>query len=176
MQVILLERVEKLGQMGQVVDVKPGYARNFLLPKKKALRATKQNLSFFEGKKSQLEASNLKRREEAEFVAKTMSNIAISLVRQASEMGLLYGSVRPGDVVEAVQSKGFTITRSQVAILNPIKKLGAHEIKVNLHPEVSVPVHILIAQSQEEVQEKVVEFEKKLAAQASSSKEFEQEV
>ena len=167
MQVILLQKVEKLGHMGQVVSVKPGYARNFLLPKKKALRATKQNLSFFENQKIHLEAVNLKHKEEAELVAKSMENTAVALVRQASEMGLLYGSVRSGDIVNALQDIGLTFTRSQVSIADPIKKLGLHEVKLNLHPEVSIPVYVLVAQSDEESQEKLVEFKKTLTAKSS---------
>lgn len=150
MQVILLERVEKLGQMGQVVNVRPGYARNFLLPKKKALRATKQNLDFFENKRVELEASNLKRKSEAEVVAKKMDNVMINLIRQASEMGHLYGSVRSADVVQGLEGAGFVVSRGQVQIDVPIKYLGMHQVRVLLHPEVSVTVNVNVAQSEEE--------------------------
>ena len=150
MQVILLERVEKLGQMGQVVTVKAGYARNFLLPKKKALRATKQNLGFFEAKRVELEAHNLKRKAEAEGIAKKMDNAMISLIRQASEMGHLYGSVRSADIVQGLQEIGFVISRGQVQIDVPIKYLGMHQVRVLLHPEVSTIVNVNVAQSEEE--------------------------
>ena len=150
MQVILLERVEKLGQMGQVVTVKAGYARNFLLPKKKALRATKQNLGFFETKRVELEAYNLKRKTEAEDVAKKMDNAMISLIRQASEMGHLYGSVRSADIVQGLQEIGFVISRGQVQIDVPIKYLGMHQVRVLLHPEVPTIVNVNVAQSEEE--------------------------
>lgn len=150
MQVILLERVEKLGQMGQVVTVKAGYARNFLLPKKKALRATKQNLGFFETKRVELEAHNLKRKAEAEDVAKKMDNAMISLIRQASEMGHLYGSVRSADIVQGLQEIGFVISRGQVQIDVPIKYLGMHQVRVLLHPEVPTIVNVNVAQSEEE--------------------------
>jgi len=150
MEVILLERVEKLGQMGQVVNVKPGYARNFLLPRKKALRATKQNLSFFENKRLELEAGNLKRKSEAEVVAGKMDNVIINLIRQASEMGHLYGSVRSMDIVQALGEAGFLISRGQVQIDVPIKYLGMHQVRVLLHPEVAVTVNVNVAQSEEE--------------------------
>lgn len=150
MQVILLERVEKLGQMGQVVNVKPGYARNFLLPKKKALRATKQNLGFFETKRVELEGNNLKRKSEAEVVAAKMEGAMISLIRQASEMGHLYGSVRSGDIVQGLGEIGFLVSRGQVQIDTPIKYLGLHQVRLLLHPEVSVSVTVNVAQSEEE--------------------------
>jgi len=150
MQVILLERVEKLGQMGQVVNVKAGYARNFLLPKKKALRATKQNLDFFEHKRVEFEATNLKRKSEAEVVAGKMGGTMINLIRQASEMGHLYGSVRSGDVVQGLEELGFKVGRGQIQIDVPIKFLGMHQVRVLLHPEVSVNIHVNVAQSEEE--------------------------
>lgn len=150
MQVILLERVEKLGQMGQVVNVKAGYARNFLLPKKKALRATKQNLGFFEHKRVEFEANNLKRKGEAEVVAKKMEGAMINLIRQASEMGHLYGSVRSADVAQGLDDLGFKVARGQIQIDVPIKFLGMHQVRVLLHPEVSVAVNINVAQSEEE--------------------------
>lgn len=150
MQVILLERVEKLGQMGQVVNVKAGYARNFLLPKKKALRATKQNLGFFEHKRVEFEANNLKRKSEAEVVAEKMEGAMISLIRQASEMGHLYGSVRSADIVQGLEEVGFKISRGQVQIDVPIKFLGMHQVRVLLHPEVAINVNVNVAQSEEE--------------------------
>lgn len=150
MQVILLERVEKLGQMGQVVNVKAGYARNFLLPKKKALRATKQNLGFFETKRVEFEANNLKRKSEAQDVATKMDGAMITLIRQASEVGHLYGSVRSADIAQGLGDAGFQVSRAQVQIDVPIKYLGMHQVRVLLHPEVSINVNINVAQSEEE--------------------------
>ncbi|BBK42661.1 50S ribosomal protein L9 [Allostella vacuolata] len=150
MDVILLERVENLGQMGEVVKVRAGYARNFLLPKKKALRATKENMSTFEKRRAQLEAMNLKRREEAQSVASKMEGLSITAIRQAGESGQLYGSVSPKDVADAVTAAGFTIERSQVLIDQPIKTLGLHPVRVALHPEVMVGVTVNVAQSMEE--------------------------
>jgi large subunit ribosomal protein L9 len=150
MQVILLERIEKLGQMGQAVSVKPGYARNYLLPKKKALRATKDNISYFETQKSQLEATNLKRKGEAEQVAKKMDNVMVTLIRQASEIGQLYGSVRGKDISDALDAAGYTLDKGQVKLQEPIKTLGIHAARVVLHPEVSIIVRVNIAQSEEE--------------------------
>ncbi len=150
MDVILLERVENLGQMGEVVKVRAGYARNFLLPKKKALRATKENLTTFETRRAQLEAMNLKRREEAASVAIKMEGLAVVALRQAGESGQLYGSVSPKDVADAVTTAGFTIERTQVHIETPIKTLGLHSVRVILHPEVSVKVTVNVALSAEE--------------------------
>ena len=150
MQVILLERVEKLGQMGQTVSVKPGYARNYLLPKKKALRATESNLKHFETQRVQLEAHNLNRRNEAEHVAKKMTNLTVTLIRQASEVGQLYGSVRVQDIAQMVQAAGYTVNKSQIILTVPIKTLGMHKAKVMLHPEVEVLITVQVAQSEEE--------------------------
>lgn len=150
MQVILLERVEKLGQMGQMVDVKNGYARNFLLPQKKALRATKANVAYFEQQKAILEANNLKRKSEAEMVVQQMKDVCVTLIRQASETGILYGSVRGRDVAELLIDKGYKLDRNQVQIIRPIKELGIHSVRVALHPEVSVNVTVNVAQSEEE--------------------------
>jgi large subunit ribosomal protein L9 len=152
MEVILLERVEKLGQMGQVVDVKPGYARNFLLPQKKALRATKANLAFFETQRSQLEATNLKRRQEAEQASSKIDGLSVIIIRQAAETGMLYGSVTARDIADAVTAAGFTVNRQQIAIDHPIKGLGIHSVRVVLHPEVSVAVKVNVARSQEEAE------------------------
>jgi len=152
MEIILLERVEKLGQMGQIVNVKPGYARNFLLPQKKALRATKGNMAFFETQKAQLEAQNLERRKEAQEVSGKMAGLAVIITRQAAESGMLYGSVNGRDIADAVTEAGFTIARNQVAISNPIKSLGLFDVRVILHPEVSVNVKVNVARSQEEAQ------------------------
>ncbi len=150
MEVILLERVERLGQMGDKVKVKPGFARNFLLPRKKALRATKQNMSLFETQRAQLEAANLKRKSEAEVVAATAKDISVILIRQASESGQLFGSVRPRDVSEAVTAAGLTVDNTQVKLDIPIKTLGIHKLRVNLHPEVAITVAVNVARSEEE--------------------------
>jgi large subunit ribosomal protein L9 len=149
-QVILLERIERLGQMGDVVNVKPGFARNFLLPQKKALRATKQNLEVFETRKTQLVADNLKRKDEAAKVAEKMTGLTVSMVRQAGESGQLYGSVNARDIAEAIAAAGFTVGRAQVVIDKPIKTIGIHTVRVSLHPEVSVPVGLSVAPSQDE--------------------------
>jgi large subunit ribosomal protein L9 len=150
--VILLERVEKLGQMGQVVKVKPGFARNYLLPHKKALRATKQNLAYFEKQRAQLEAQNLERRSEAETVAKKMEGLSVVVIRQAGESGQLYGSVTARDIADGVTAAGFTITRGQVVLDRPIKTLGMHKNRIVLHPEVSVGITVNVAQSAEEAE------------------------
>ena len=146
---ILLERVEKLGQMGQVVKVKPGYARNYLLPQKKAMRATKENLAFFETQRAQLEATNLQRKTEAEQVAGKMTNVTVMLIRQAGETGQLYGSVAARDIAEAVTAAGFTVDKQQIVLDRPIKTLGMHPVRVMLHPEVAVTVTANVAQSEE---------------------------
>ncbi len=150
MQVILLERVERLGQMGDVVNVKPGFARNFLLPKKKAMRATKDNIAYFETQKAQLGAANLERRGEAEAVAAKMVDVSVVILRQAGDSGQLYGSVTAHDVAEALTADGYTVTRGQVAIDRPIKSLGLFELRVQLHPEVAVRVTVNVARSAEE--------------------------
>ena len=128
MEVILLERIEKLGQMGDVVKVRPGFARNFLLPTRKAMRATEANRIVFEDKRAQLEADNLSRRQDAAAVAGKMEGLTLVLVRQAGETGLLYGSVSARDIAEAVTEAGFTVSRAQAAIERPIKALGIHEV------------------------------------------------
>ena len=150
MEIILLERVEKLGQMGDVVKVKPGYARNFLLPQGKALRANKTNLERFESEKSQREATNLAQRSEAEAEAGKMENLAVSMVRAASEMGQLFGSVTSRDIADAVTDAGFTINRNQVLMEKSIKTLGLHDTRVRLHPEVTITVTVNVARSLDE--------------------------
>jgi large subunit ribosomal protein L9 len=152
MEVILLERVEKLGQMGQVVSVKPGFARNFLLPKKKAMRATKENLAYFESQRAQLEAMNLERRKEAEQVAAKLDGLSVVITRQAAETGMLYGSVTARDIADAVTEAGFTIGRNQVVINQPIKTLGIFTVRVSLHPEVAVSITVNVARSLEEAE------------------------
>ena len=147
MQIILLERIEKLGQMGDLVNVKPGYARNYLLPQGKALRANKANMERFESERAQREADNLTQRSEAETEAKKMDGLAVNMVRAASEMGQLFGSVTSRDIAEAVSEAGFTINRSQVVMDRAIKALGLTETRIRLHPEVSVSVIVNIARS-----------------------------
>src|SRR5215472_4165129 len=149
-ELVLLERVEKLGQMGQVVKVKPGYARNYLLPQKKALRATKDNLAYFESQRSQLEANNLQRKGEAAEVAGKLEGLSVVIVRQAGESGQLYGSVSARDIAEAVTGAGFTIEKRQVVLERPIKNLGLHPLRIVLHPEISVAITANVAQSAEE--------------------------
>lgn len=155
-EVILLERVENLGQMGETVKVKPGYARNFLLPQRKALRATKENLAYFETQKKVLEAQNLKKKEEAEKVAKKLDGLKVVVIRQAAEGGQLYGSVASRDIAEAVSKAGIEIGRSQVALNDAYKKIGLFPVSITLHPEVKVGITLNIARSAEEakVQEK----------------------
>lgn len=152
-QVILLERVEKLGQMGDVVSVKPGYARNFLLPQRKALRASKHNLEYFESRRTQLEAENLERKSEAEAVAAKLEGLSVPVVRAAGDTGQLYGSVTARDIAEAVTAAGVSINRSQVALDRAIKTLGLEEIRIVLHPEVSVEVTVNVARSLDEAEQ-----------------------
>jgi large subunit ribosomal protein L9 len=150
MQVILLERVEKLGQMGDEVRVKDGFARNFLLPKKKALRATKANREYFQAQKVKLEAHNLDRRKDAEAVAKKLDGKSFLLIRQAGDRGQLYGSVSPRDVAVAIEQGGFKVDRHQVQISQAIKSIGLFALPVVLHPEVKVSITINVARSEDE--------------------------
>jgi large subunit ribosomal protein L9 len=152
MQVILLERVEKLGQMGDEVRVKDGFARNFLLPQKKALRATKANREFYQGQKSKLEAHNLERKKEAEAIAKKMDGKAFVLIRQAGDRGQLYGSVTPRDVATVMEEGGFKIDRHQVQISVAIKSIGLFTLPVVLHPEVKVNITVNVARSEDEAE------------------------
>lgn len=146
MQVILLERVEKLGQLGQIVDVKPGYARNYLLPRKKALRASADNIKQFEAQKHQIEAQNLQERQAAEQASQALEGLNLLLTRQASEAGHLYGSVTARDIIEKLDEMKLKIHRSQIDIPSPIKELGDHVVRIKLHPEVSVAITIRVAQ------------------------------
>jgi len=150
MDVILLERIDKLGQMGDVVKVKTGYARNFLLPQKKALRATDANRTYFESRRSELEAVNLERKGEAEAVAKKMEGLHLVLVRQAGEGGQLYGSVTARDVADGLKEDGVTMDRGQVELNAAIKKLGKFTVPVKLHPEVSVDIDVTVARSMDQ--------------------------
>ncbi len=152
MQVVLLERVAKLGQMGDVVNVKDGYARNFLLPRKKALRATAENLAHFETQKAQLEARNLELKKEAEQVAAKLDGETFVIIRQAGETGQLYGSVASRDIAAAISDGGVSVERGQITMDKPIKTLGLHDEKVVLHPEVSVNVVVNVARSEEEAE------------------------
>jgi len=150
MQVVLLERVPNLGQMGEVVRVKDGYARNFLLPRHKALRATKANLEHFEKERAQLEARNLAAKAEAASIAEKLDGQSFVIIRQAGEMGQLYGSVAARDISEAITAGGFSVDRNQIILNVPIKTLGMHIIPVHLHPEVDVKININVARSHEE--------------------------
>ena len=152
MQVILLERVAKLGQMGEVVDVKPGYARNFLLPQGKALSASKSNVAAFEARKAQLEAQNLETRKEAEKMAETLNGQQFVVIRSASDAGALYGAVTTRDAADAATAAGFSVDRRQVAMSRPIKELGLHPLTVVLHPEVEIEIKLNVARSEEEAE------------------------
>ena len=162
MQVILLERVEKLGQMGDEVRVKDGFARNFLLPKKKALRATKANREYFQTQKVQLEAHNLDRKKDAEAIAKKLDGQSFQLIRQAGDRGQLYGSVTPRDVATVVEAGGFKIDRHQINISQAIKSIGLFKLPVVLHPEVKVNITVNVARS-EDVAERQARGENVLA-------------
>ncbi len=152
MQVVLLERVEKLGQIGDVVKVKDGFARNFLLPKKKALRATKANMAYFETQRVQLETRNLEHRKEAERIGEKLKGKTFMLLRQAGDRGQLYGSVSPRDIADVVTAGGFTIARTQVPIDKAIKSIGLHPINVVLHPEVRISVTVNVARTEDEAE------------------------
>ncbi len=152
MQIILQQRVEKLGHIGDVVQVKDGYARNYLLPRKIALRATKENLKYFETQRAQIEAQNIQKKQEAEKISERMQDLPITIIRQASETSQLYGSVKPNDIVSSLKEEGVTVQKSQVSINQPIKSLGIHPIQVKLHAEVSVKVLINVARSADEAQ------------------------
>ena len=152
MQVILLERIGKLGQMGDVVTVKDGYARNFLLPKGKALRATPSNMERFEQDRAQLEARNLELKQEAEAVSGKLDGESFVVIRQAGDTGQLYGSVSTRDIADLVTAGGFTVERQQVMLDRPIKLLGLHEVRISLHPEVESMVSVNVARSEEEAE------------------------
>ena len=154
-ELILLQRVEKLGQMGDVVRVKPGFARNFLLPQKKAIRASKDNISRFDQQRATLEAQNLKRREEAERIAERVAGLSVIVIRQAGESGSLYGSVSSRDIAEGCVAGGLQVNRSQVVLPHPIKTLGLSNVRIVLHPEVSIPVVVNVARSPEEAEKQM---------------------
>lgn len=153
MDIILLERIEKLGQMGDVVKVKAGFARNYLLPHKKALRATKENLAYFSTQRQQLEAENIKHRDEAQKVADKLNGLKVVVIRSAGDTGQLYGSVNARDIAAAVTEAGFTIQRSQVVMERPVKTLGLFDLRVRLHPEVSATITANVARSADEAAE-----------------------
>jgi large subunit ribosomal protein L9 len=152
MQVVLLERITKLGQMGDVVTVKDGYARNFLLPSGKALRANKANLERFESQRAQLEAQNLEQKSEAEGVKAKLDEVTVVIIRQSSETGQLYGSVNSRDIAESLTENGFSVNRDQIELNKPIKTLGMHTTIVNLHPEVSSSISVNVARTEEEAE------------------------
>jgi len=174
MQVVLLERIEKLGQMGDLVTVKNGYARNFLVPQGKAMRATKTNLAEFERRKVELEASNIKRRDEAQALAGQIDGRSVIIVRQAGETGQLYGSVNNRDIAEAFAEAGVIFDRRQVRLTQPLKILGLQEVRIALHPEVDVHVKVNIARSEEEAEiqadpDRAAAYAAALAAEAAEA-------
>ena len=174
MQVILLERVAKLGQMGDVVDVRPGYARNYLLPQGKALTASAANVAGFEAQKAQLEARNLETKKEADALAEKLDGQQFVVIRSASDAGALYGSVTPRDAADAASENGFSLDRKQVALARPIKDLGLHEVHVNLHPEVNVTILLNVARSVEEAELQASgKSIQELAAEEEAAAEFE---
>ncbi len=174
MQVILLERVAKLGQMGEVVTVKDGYARNYLLPQKKALWASAANIKSFESEKSQLEARNLESKKEAESLAKKLNGQTFIVIRSASDGGALYGSVSTRDASDAATEAGFSVDRRQVALAAPIKELGLHKVIISLHPEVDATIELNVARSAEEaeLQAQGVDLQE-LAAEEAAQAEIE---
>ena len=174
MQVILLERVAKLGQMGEVVNVKDGYARNFLLPLGKALRASEANIQQFESQKAQLEARNLETRKEAEALGEKLDGQTFIVIRSASDAGALYGSVTTRDAAEAATEAGFSVDRKQVVLIRPIKELGLHDVSVVLHPEVTATISLNVARSNEEAELQASgKSIQDLAAEAEAEAEFE---
>ncbi len=174
MQVILMERVAKLGQMGDVVDVKPGYARNFLLPQGKAMNATDANRAQFEAQKAQLEARNLETKKEAEALADKLNGQQFIVIRQASDAGALYGSVTTRDAADSATAEGFTVDRGQVALERPIKYLGLHDVMVSLHPEVDATFTLNVARSAEEAELQASgKSIQELAAEEEAEAEFE---
>ena len=174
MQVILLERVAKLGQMGDVVDVKPGYARNFLLPQGKAQTASEANIASFEAQKAQLEARNLETKKEAEDFAGRINGQQFIVIRSASDAGALYGSVSTRDAAEAATEAGFTVDRKQVVLARPIKDLGLHDVHITLHPEVDATIQLNVARSEEEAALQASgKSIQELAAEEEAAAEFE---
>ncbi|MBV7378382.1 50S ribosomal protein L9 [Maritimibacter dapengensis] len=174
MEVILLERVAKLGQMGEVVDVKPGFARNYLLPQGKALTASKANIEQFEDQKAQLEARNLESKKEAESLADKLGGQQFVVIRAASDGGNLYGSVTTRDAADVATEEGYSVDRKQVLIREPIKNLGLHEVEIHLHPEVMVTIELNVARSPEEAELQASgKSIQELAAEEEAAAEFE---
>ena len=174
MQVILLQRVAKLGQMGEVVDVKPGFARNYLLPQGKALSASKANIEAFEGRKAQLEAQNPETKKEADAMADKLNGQQFIVIRSASDAGALYGSVTTRDAAEAATAEGFTVDRKQVVLSAPIKELGLHDVMVVLHPEVEATIQLNVARSAEEAELQASgKSIQELAAEEEAAADFE---
>ncbi|WP_341366364.1 50S ribosomal protein L9 [Yoonia sp. BS5-3] len=174
MDIILLERVAKLGQMGEVVSVKEGYARNFLLPQGKALRVNAANMARFESEKAQMEARNLETKKEAESLAEKLDGQKFIVIRSASDAGSLYGSVTTRDAAEAATEAGFSIDKKQVALLGPIKELGLHDVAVKLHPEVDATITLNVARSEEEAElQEAGKSIAELAAEEEAAAEFE---
>ncbi|MEL6915550.1 MAG: 50S ribosomal protein L9 [Pseudomonadota bacterium] len=174
MDIILLERVAKLGQMGEVVSVKEGYARNFLIPQGKALRANEINMARFEAEKAQLEARNLETKKEAESLAAKLDGETFVVIRSASDAGSLYGSVTPRDAADAATEAGFTVDKKQIALTGPIKELGLHDLTVQLHPEVDATITLNVARSQEEAELQAAgKSIQDLAAEEEAEAEFE---
>ena len=171
-EVILLERIERLGYMGQIVKVRPGFARNFLLPQNKALRATKANLAEFEKQRAELEAKNAAERAKAETLAQKLDGVKVVVIRQSSEMGQLFGSVNARDVADAAKEAGHSIDRNQVQIDSPIKILGLFPVKVKLHPEVTIKITVNVARSQAEA---VIQAEKGAAITKAAAEKAEVE-
>jgi len=178
MEVILLERVAKLGQMGDVVRVKDGFARNFLLPRGKALRATKDNRVKFESMKSQLEVRNIELKGEADKVGAKLNGQSFTVIRQASDTGQLYGSVSPRDLVAIMTAGGFTVSRGQIALNVPIKSIGLHRVPIALHPELEVAITVNVARSAEEAEriargeDVIARREEPTEAEAAAAQEF----
>lgn len=170
MDLILLERVEHLGQIGDLVKVKPGFARNYLLPQRKALRATESNRKEFEARRAQIEAESLARRIEAQGVSSKIEGLTVSIIRQAGETGQLYGSVSARDIAEAITTAGFAVNRTQIRLERPIKVLGLHPLKVALHPEVTVAVTANVAKSEDEAK---VQLERGTAVTAADERAAE---
>ncbi len=174
MEVILLERIEKLGQMGDVVKVKDGFARNYLLPQKKALRSNKANLEYFEKQKAELIALNAKNKEEAEKLAKSLEGLVVNIVRQASESGHLYGSVTARDVYHAIMESGHKIERRHVVLDQPLKEIGVFEVVISTHPDVKQKILVTIARSEEDAKRHISDFfaaEARAAAEAAEAEE-----
>jgi len=171
MEVILLERIEKLGQMGDIVKVKDGFARNFLLPQKKALRASEDNLAYFEKEKVTLEANNLKQKQEAEVILEKLDNFNLVIIRQAGETGQLYGSVNTNDIKNTLVENSFIVEKSQIKLDKPIKELGVHNVSVKLHPEVQAIISVIVSRTDAEAETLIKGEEIKITKDENLTKE-----